>query len=126
MSTPSTPDNPFGGQQYPPPPPPPSAPYGGNGGGVPQQNQKALWSLILGIAGLVCCGLFTGIPAWIIGRQAKAEIAASAGTQTGEGMAKAGVILGIISVVLSVLGLLLWVVIFLVAGTSGLEEFSTV
>mgnify|MGYP003431405057 FL=1 len=59
--------------------------------------------MILGILGLLCCGL-AGIPALILGNQAKQEIASSGGTQTGDGMAKAGVILGIIALVLMVIG----------------------
>ena len=86
-----------------PPPPPGGAPAPGGYGGMPQQNKKALWSMILGILGLLCCGL-AGIPALILGNQAKQEIASSGGTQTGDGMAKAGVILGIIALVLMVIG----------------------
>lgn len=89
---------------YTPPPPPPPGP---GGYAAPQTNQKALWSLILGILGLVCCGLFAGIPAVILGSSAGKEIAASGGAQTGEGMAKAGLILGWVAVGLSVLGLVL-------------------
>ncbi|MGE5720652.1 MAG: DUF4190 domain-containing protein [Nocardioidaceae bacterium] len=70
---------------YTPPPPPPP---GQGGYAVPQTNQKALWSMILG-------------------NSAQKEIAASGGMQTGEGMAKAGVILGWISVALSVIGLII-------------------
>lgn len=75
---------------------------------MPQQNKKALWSMILGILGLVCCGLFAGIPALILGNTAKKEIAASGGSQTGGGMATAGVILGIIAIVLSVIQIILF------------------
>ena len=73
---------------------------------MPQTNQKALWSMILGILSLVCCGLLAGIPALILGNTAQKEIAASGGAQSGEGMAKAGVILGWISIALSVLFLI--------------------
>jgi len=73
---------------------------------VPQTNQKALWSMILGILGIVCCGIFAGIPALILGNSAKKEIAASGGAQTGDGMAKAGVILGWISIAFSILGII--------------------
>lgn len=89
---------------YTPPPPPPP---GGTGGyATPQTSQKALWSMILGILGLVCCGLFAGIPALILGNSARKEIAASGGALSGDGMAKAGVILGWIAIALSVLGLI--------------------
>lgn len=86
----------------PPPPPPPGA----GGYAAPQTNQKALWSMILGILSLVCCGLFAGIPALILGNSAQKEIVASGGMQTGDGMAKAGVILGWISIGLSILGVI--------------------
>jgi Domain of unknown function (DUF4190) len=86
----------------PPPPPPPGA----GGYAAPQTNQKALWSMILGILSIVCCGLFAGIPAIILGGKAKNEIGASGGAQTGDGMAKAGVILGWISIAFSVLSLI--------------------
>ena len=104
---------------YPPPPPPPgggypAAPppppgYGyGPGGGMPISNKKALWSMILGILGLVCCGFFAGIPALILGRSAQREIDASGGMQTGRGMATAGFVLGIISCVLGVISVILF------------------
>ena len=112
----STPPPPEG--SYPPPPPggyPPPAP--GGYGGVPQQNKKALWSMILGIIGIVCCGFFTGIPALILANQAKSEIRASGGTQTGEGMATAGFVMGIVSIVFGVI----YVILF----ATGAIDFST-
>jgi hypothetical protein len=87
-----------------PPPPgyqPPPAP--GGYGAAPEQNKKALWSMILGIVGLVCCGIFAGIPALILSSLAKKEIAASGGQQTGSGMATAGLVLGILSVVSTII-----------------------
>jgi hypothetical protein len=94
------------------PPPPGSGGYGmppGSGGyGVPQTNQKALWSMVLGIVSIVFCGLLAGIPALILGNAAKREIAASGGAQGGLGMATAGVILGWISVAVTVLVLLIF------------------
>lgn len=89
------------------PPPPPDA-SGGYGYAQPKTNQKAIWSLVLGILGLVCCGFFAGIPALILGNMAKKEIAASGGAETGAGMAQAGFVLGIIAIVLGVLGLVLF------------------
>lgn len=74
-----------------------------------EANKKATWSLVLGILGVVCCGLFTGIPAIIVGNQAKREIAVSA--QSGEGAAKAGVILGWVSVALGILAAIVWTII---------------
>jgi hypothetical protein len=91
----------------PPPPPPqygaPQPPYGG----YPQKtNQKAIWSLVLGILSIICCGLLAGIPAIILGNLAKKEIDATG--QPGRGMAQAGFILGIISIAVTAISLLLY------------------
>lgn len=79
-------------------------------------NFRATWSLVLGLLGLFlglfCCGLgiVLGVPAILVGRLAQAEIAASDGVQGGRRRALAGVVLGalscLMSVVLIVLGLL--------------------
>lgn len=86
--------------------------YGGPGGyAQPVTNKKALWSMILGILSLVCCvasfGFIPGIPAIILSRMGGKEIAASGGTQTGSGMATAGLILGVLGTVVSILFLVL-------------------
>lgn len=72
---------------------------------MPQTSSKATTSLVLGILGLALCGLL-GIAAIIIGRQAQEEIARSGGALSGEGLAKAGIILGWVEVALMVVGLL--------------------
>ena len=117
---PPPPPPPPGGQ--PPPPPPPGQPYQPAPqayAAAPPGNQKALISLILGIASLVCCGLIAGIPAAILGNMAKNEIAASGGTQGGAGMAQAGFILGIIgSIIWLLFGILYFVLVVLAASTS--------
>ncbi|MBV9832314.1 MAG: DUF4190 domain-containing protein [Marmoricola sp.] len=64
--------------------------------------------MILGIVGVVCCGFIAGIPALILGKQAQREIDASGGAQSGRGMATAGFVLGIISCVFGVLGVILY------------------
>ncbi len=87
----------------PPPPPPPS--YGGVPGAVPAgTNTKAVWSLVTGIVGLLCCGLVS-IAAIILGQSAKKEIAASG--QGGSGLATAGFVLGIIGIVWMVISIIL-------------------
>ncbi len=103
---------------YPPPaypPPPPSAPYGygaqqygAPGYGPPQTSQKAVWALVLGIASFFCCGIVTGIVAIVLGKQAGDEIARSGGALTGGGMAKAGMILGILGLIASVVTIILF------------------
>ena len=87
----------------PPPPPPPQ--YGAPmPGAVPGTNKKAIWSLVTGIIGLLCCGLL-GIASIILGQQAKKEIAASG--ESGGGMATAGVVLGVIALVWMVISIIL-------------------
>jgi type II secretory pathway pseudopilin PulG len=60
---------------------------------VPQTSALAVWSLILGILSLILAGL-TAIPAVICGHLALGKIKRSAGTQTGGGLAIAGLITG--------------------------------
>lgn len=110
-----------------PPPPPPSGPYDGGqppygsqppyggqppygsqspyGGGGAPNNSKATWALVTGILGLLCCSPL-GIVAIILGRGAQAENERTG--QGGSGMAKAGVVLGIIALALLVLQVILF------------------
>ncbi len=83
----------------------------------PQQSNTALIAMLLGIGSLVLyallfCFVFlsplsvvVGIPAIVLGRNARREISASGGQLSGDGMAQAGVILGWIDVVLSAITL---------------------
>ena len=74
----------------------------------PPTNGQAIASMVLGI--LVICGIGS-VLALVFGYQAKREIEASGGTQGGEGMATAGIILGWIGVGLVLLYILVWVVL---------------
>ncbi len=99
---------PSGGGYGSAPPPPPGGGYGAPGYGPPPGNsKKAIWSLVLGIAGLVCCSFFTAIPAIFLGRSAIKEIDASGGRLSGRGMATAGFVLGIIATVFGIIYLIL-------------------
>jgi hypothetical protein len=93
---------------YPPPPsggyPPPPAP--GGYGAAPEANKKALWSMILGIISLICFGIVVGPIAIVLSIMAKKEIEASGGRQTGGGQATAGLVLGILGAVFTVLYLI--------------------
>ncbi|MEV7396140.1 DUF4190 domain-containing protein [Aeromicrobium sp. NPDC092404] len=97
---------------YPPPPGGyPSAP--GGYGTPPKQNQLALWSMITGIVAIVlgligACGVIFGPVAIGLGIPGRRQVAASQGTQKGGGMATAGLVLGIIATVLSVI----WIILF--------------
>ena len=101
------------------PPPPPSGPMGPVG---PVQNQKALAALILGLISIplmfCCIGLGTGIVSLVLGILGRKEIQSSSGTQTGDGMALAGIIIGIITIIVTIVMAVLIVVI-------GLAEFET-
>jgi hypothetical protein len=92
----------------PPPPPPPGygAPPPGYGGAAPEgTNKKAIWSLVTGILGLFCCPVILSVAAIILSRQAKSEIAGRGGS--GDGLATAGFVLGIIGLALGVIQLIL-------------------
>jgi hypothetical protein len=60
---------------------------------------NALW---LGIFSLLCCGVFTGIPAIFVGAKALSDIEASRGRLIGRGTAWVGIVLGIVGTVGSV------------------------
>lgn len=84
----------------PPPPPQYGAPGPGPYGAQPANNPKATWALVTGILGL-CCGP-AAIAGIVLGIIARKEIKESRGMQTGEGLATAGLVIGIIALVLSV------------------------
>ena len=82
-----------------PTPPPPTAP--------PASSSQAVTALVLGILGIVCCGFLAPI-AWYLGNQELRAIREGRAPATGEGLAKAAQILGIIGTVLLVLTVL-WI-----------------
>jgi len=84
--------------------PPPGQPYGGYPQpgyplAPPPAHGKAVTSLVLGIVSIAMCGLFTGIPAMILGRQARREIKESNGRLGGDGLATAGFVTGLIGTI---------------------------
>ena len=90
-------------------PPPPSPP--------PASSSQAVTALVLGILGIVCCGLLAPI-AWYLGNQELQAIRQGRAPATGEGLAKAAQILGIIGTIL--MGLtVLW--IFFAGGMAVLQ-----
>ena len=79
----------------------------------------AVWSLVLGILSLLCCGMFAGIPAVICGHMAQSRIKNSGGTLGGDGLAIGGLVTGYIGAVLTsiaVLGVLAGLLLPAVAG----------
>ena len=93
-----------------PPPPPPAGPPPGApmpAGAGQQTNQMAIWSLVASCVGLLCTvGSIVGI---VLGFMAKKQIQESGGTQGGDGLATAGIIIGIATLVLS---LVVWATVY--------------
>jgi hypothetical protein len=77
---------------------------------APRDHPQAVTAMVLGILGLVCCGLASPFAIWT-GRKSMKEIDASGGWLGGRGQAQAGFILGIIGTVLWVLGVLFYLVL---------------
>lgn len=74
---------------------------------------KATTSMVLGILGLVVCGVLAPF-AWSMGKRTMNEIDASNGMVGGRGAAQAGYIMGIIGTVLLIIGLVI-VVLYVIA-----------
>lgn len=89
-----------------PPPPPPyyGAPAPVPGGPQPQTSGMAIAALVLGIVGmLMCCFFVPSVLGIVFGTIGMRDVRESGGAKTGEGLAKAGFILGIIGTALGVL-----------------------
>jgi hypothetical protein len=85
---------------------------------VRQTNGKAIGAIVCGIASLVTCLLFLGIPAVVLGNLALGEIDDSRGMQDGRQLAVAGRLLGWVAIALMILGLLALLVVLLIAAAS--------
>ena len=81
---------------------PPSAP-------APASNRATI-ALILGILGVVCCGLCAPF-AWVMGNRELEAIRSGLAPAANQGLATAGKILGIIGSVLLILGIV-WMIFF--------------
>lgn len=95
-----------------PPPYPPQYP-GGYPVGYPMRapdQQQAVPAMVLGILGLVCCGLASPFAIWL-GRKSMNQIDASGGMLGGRAQAQAGFVMGIIGTALWVLGALFYVLV---------------
>jgi hypothetical protein len=74
--------------------------------GYPPQSRTsglAIWSLVLGILGIICCSILCAIPGVICGHKALSKIKHSGGALTGEGLAIAGLVTGYIGILLAVI-----------------------
>lgn len=68
---------------------------------------KATTVLVLGILSIVLCGLFSGIPVWIVGRTELKNIRSGITDPSDKVLAQTGVVLGIVGSILSVVWLVL-------------------
>ncbi len=110
-----------GFNNVPPPPPPPPAvppppPQNFNSQGQYQANNQnassnAIMALIFGIIAFIICPFFSGIVAWIMGSIELSKIKRGESSQAGKGFATAGMWLGIVNVILTVLAILAYIVI---------------
>lgn len=89
------------------PPPPPPMPTGGGGG--TQDNGSGTIALVTGILSFFVCPIVLSIVAIVFGKKGMA--AAAAGTADNGGQAKAGYIMGIISLILAVIFIILYVIL---------------
>ena len=116
------------GPQFGGPPPPPGGGFGPPGamppgpafpgGQAPTPNAPgAVPALVLGILGILLCGLAAPF-AWWQGKSAENAIASSGGRYRGKGMATTGKILGMVGVGLMILGIIAFIVL-IVLGASG-------
>ncbi len=97
-----------------PPPPPPSMNSGGmNTGGSAGTN--AIIALVCGILSYIFCPFILGIVAWIMGKGELSKIDRGESSEAGRSMAKIGMWLGIVNVILSVLFGLVYVLIIILA-----------
>lgn len=129
MSTPQDPQHPdhpqahgWGQEQVPPPPPqygPPTQfgqpPQFGQPVAGPQTEPMAIVGLILAVVGVCFCGIVLSSAGAVLGYLARQRIAASGGSRTGDGLALAAMIVGVVGALLNVI----WIVVA-VAGSGSL------
>ena len=83
-------------------PPPPGYPY------QKMTGSNTKWAIGLGIASLFCCGPFTAVPGIFMAKKDMDDIAAGRAPQLDAGMAKGAYYFNIISLVLSIIGIIWW------------------
>lgn len=76
---------------------------------------RGVMILVFGILGLVCC-VILGIVAWVMGNDDLKEMDAGRMDPSGRGLTQAGKICGIISVILQLVIVVIWLLVFVIAG----------
>jgi uncharacterized membrane protein YidH (DUF202 family) len=79
---------------------------------------RGVMILVFGILGLVMCVIF-GILAWVMGKGDLDKMRRGVMDREGEALTKVGYILGIVSVVLNLVGILIWVLVVVLAIGAG-------
>jgi len=86
-------------------------------------SSNAIISLVLGILSYISCGIFVAIPAWIIGKKELGEIDAGRSPESGRTMAKIGMWLGIVNVILSIIAIFVMMILFLF-GVLSMDDYA--
>ncbi|MBN1632537.1 MAG: DUF4190 domain-containing protein [Ignavibacteria bacterium] len=85
-----------------------------------KESNASVWALVLGILSWVTCGIFTAIPAWIIGQNELAAIKRGESSAEGKTMAQIGMWLGISNIILSILAILFTLIVLILGFGLGL------
>jgi hypothetical protein len=97
-----------------PPPPPPNGP-GFTGGMQGSASTNAIIALVAGILSFLMCPFILGIVAWVMGKMEINKISRGESADAGRSMATIGMWLGIVNTALSVLAIIAYVLIILIA-----------
>lgn len=100
----------------PPPPPPPPSSGGYNTGGSGSASTNAIISLVAGILSWIACPFILGIVAWVMGKSELGKIERRESSAEGKTLATIGMWLGIANVILSVIGVLFYIIFVLIIG----------
>jgi len=94
---------------------PPQAPMAP--AGMPVKPHRGGMILAFGLVGFFCCIIFA-ILAWVMGGGDLKEMAAGRMDRTGEGMTKAGKIIGMIACILQIVGFVIWIIAVVIFGAA--------
>lgn len=87
------------------------------GQGAMPQNGMGTAALVMGILQFFCLGTIGSVLAVIFGKIGMNK--ADQGLANNRGVAKAGFVLGIIGLSLTALGIIIWIIVFVIAAASG-------
>lgn len=95
-------------QEIPVVPPGPQTPTS-----IQMRPHRGVVILVLGILGIVCC-IICGIIAWVMGNNDLREMDAGRMDPSGRGLTQAGKICGMISVILAIIGIVIWLLMMII------------